>query len=123
MRIPSRLSMVLIGLLPSITASAAPFCMNIPGATSQCIYYDGAQCQRDSARQNGSCDPNPSEIRPTKTGLGTFCMITPDGAQRCGYGDGTVCSREAILQKGVCAKAEGTGPKVRPDDYNINANR
>jgi len=112
-------------LVMPVSAFAAPFCMNIPGTASQCIYVDGAQCARDAARQNGSCDVNPREVRPSARVAisGNYCVVTPEGGSRCGYADGENCGRDALIQHGVCTKAVGTGPKQRPDQYNINANR
>jgi hypothetical protein len=108
--------------LSSVTAFAAPFCMVITGTSPLCMYYDGTQCAKDAARQNGACEPNPNELRAATSNYGDYCMVTPEGASRCGYSDGTICSRDALIQKGVCTKAAGTGPKVRPDQYDTNAN-
>lgn len=114
-----------LGLLPLAAHAAAPFCMTVTGTAPLCAYYDGAQCAKDAARQNGACDVNPETVKRMSmtSAYGDYCVITPDGASRCGYSDGTVCSVDALKQKGVCTKATGTGPKVRPDAFNINANR
>ena len=50
-------------LASSAAALAAPFCLVIPTATPQCMYVDGATCAAEAARQSGSCQVNPAEVR------------------------------------------------------------
>jgi hypothetical protein len=105
-------------------AVAAPFCLNFNnGGTPECIYFDGAQCARDAARQNAECGVNGNDIKVPPSGSGTYCVVTVGGGSTCGYGDGGDCSRVALRQKGVCVKSEGTPPKAIPDPYAPNAGR
>ncbi len=110
-------------LASPIAAIAAPFCMVIPNAAPQCMYYDGAQCAKDANRQNGSCDVNPAEVKVAASRIGDYCLVMPSGYSTCGYSDGTVCARDALLQKGACARAAGALPQQLPNAYDPNAGR
>lgn len=115
------LTLLLACGLPPI-ALAAPFCLNFPGGTSQCVYSDGPQCAKEAAKQSGSCTVNPREVT-TPTGTG-FCLITGEGAvARCGYADGLTCARDAILQKGNCLESKNQYKRQVPDDYQPNVGR
>ncbi len=48
----------------SLSAMAAPFCLEITGTAPQCMYADGNECQADANRQNGACVPNPANWTP-----------------------------------------------------------
>jgi hypothetical protein len=116
-------SVAALCLASPIGAIAAPFCMVIPNAAPQCMYYDGAQCAHDAARQNGSCDVNPAEVKVAASRIGDYCLVMPSGYSVCGYSDGTVCARDALLQKGACARAAGALPQQLPNAYDPNAGR
>jgi hypothetical protein len=113
----------LILMSTSLSAMAAPFCLDIPGGTPQCMYVDGNECQRDAVRQNGSCVPNPAVNSVPTSRIGEFCMILPIGFTHCGYSDGTACAQDALKQHGVCTKSAGTLPQQIPDPYVPNAGR
>lgn len=112
----------LMGALP-VGAIAAPFCLVLPNSTPQCMYVDGATCARDAGRQNGSCQPNPAELRVPSSLIGNYCLVLPSGASTCGYADGNLCARDALIQKGACARSAGSLPQVLPNDYAPNAGR
>jgi len=107
----------------SLSAMAAPFCLEITGAAPQCMYADGNECQADAVRQNGACVPNPTNWTPPVSRVGEYCMILPIGLTHCGYADGIACSQDALKQHGVCAKSAGTLPQRVPDPYVPNAGR
>jgi hypothetical protein len=107
----------------SLSAVAAPFCLQIEGTAPQCMYVDGNQCQRDATRQNGACVPNPANWKAPTSRVGEYCMILPIGLTHCGYADGIACSQDALKQHGVCTKSAGTLPQQVPDPYTPNAGR
>jgi hypothetical protein len=107
----------------SLSAVAAPYCLTIPGATPQCMYVDGNQCQADAVRQNGACEVNSAEARMPASRMGEYCMMLPIGYTHCGYADGIACAKDALQQHGVCAKSAGTGAPQVPDPFNPNAGR
>jgi len=110
-------------LASPIAAIAAPFCLVIPNAAPECMYYDGADCARDANRQNGACDVNPNEVRVAASQIGQYCVIVPGGYSTCGYADGNECARDALKQKGVCSRSAGAPPRQLPDAYDPNAGR
>ncbi len=107
----------------SLSAMAAPFCLEIPGGTPQCIYVDGNECQVQANRQNGACVPNVAETTLPTSRVGEFCMILPIGFTHCGYADGIACAQDALKQHGVCTKSAGTLPQQVPDPFVPNAGR
>jgi hypothetical protein len=110
-------------LVSSMGAMAAPFCLVIAGAAPMCIYVDGVQCAQQANRQNGSCEPNPSDVRLPTSRIGDYCLVLPGGYSHCGYGDGIVCARDALLQKGMCTKSAGALPQQLPNAFDPNAGR
>jgi hypothetical protein len=107
----------------SLSGTAAPFCLALNGTAPQCMYVDGNECQRDAARQNGACVPNPANWTTPSSRVGEYCMILPIGLTHCGYADGIACSQDALKQHGVCTKSAGTLPQQVPDPYVPNAGR
>jgi hypothetical protein len=107
----------------SLSAMAAPFCLEITGTAPQCMYADGNECQADANRQNGACVPNPANVTLPTSRIGEFCMILPIGLTHCGYADGIACAQDALKQHGVCAKSAGTLPRQVPDPFAPNAGR
>ena len=91
----------------SLTAMAAPFCLEITGTAPQCMYADGNECRPTRIRQNGACVPNPASWAAPTSRIGEYCMILPIGLTHCGYADGIACSQDALKQHGVCAKSAG----------------
>ncbi len=112
-----------IVLASPIAAIAAPFCLVIPNAAPQCMYYDGTDCARDAGRQNGSCAPNPDEVHVAASQIGQYCVIVPGGYSTCGYADPSECARDALQQKGVCSRSAGALPQQLPNAYDPNAGR
>ncbi len=110
-------------LASPIAAMAAPFCMVIPNAAPECMYYDGAACARDAGRQNGSCQVNQAEVKVASSRIGEYCLVLPSGYSTCGYADGTLCARDALRQKGACSRSAGALPRQLPDAYDPNAGR
>ena len=110
-------------LATPVAAMASPFCLVIPSAAPQCIYYDGAACARDAGRQNGACQPNPKEVHLPTSRIGQYCLVMPNGISNCGYADGNECSRDALIQKGACALSAKALPRQIPDAYDPNAGR
>ncbi len=107
----------------SFSAMAAPFCLEVPGGTPQCMYVDGNECQADAARQNGACVPNVTESALPSSRVGEFCMILPVGFTHCGYADGIACAQDALKQHGVCTKSAGSLRQQVPDPFVPNAGR
>ncbi len=107
----------------SVSAMAAPFCLQITGAAPMCMYADGNQCQQDATRQNGACIPNPAEMKVPASRIGEYCMMLPIGFTHCGYADGNTCALDARAQRGVCTKSAGTIPQQIPDPFVPNAGR
>lgn len=106
-----------------VSAMAAPFCLAMPSATPQCIYYDGTACSREANRQNGECQINPTEVKLPTSRVGDYCLVMPDGRASCGYADPNQCARDALAQKGACSRSAGALPKQVPDAYAPNAGR
>lgn len=107
----------------TLSAVAAPFCLEVPGGTPQCIYVDGNECQTEANRQNGACQPNPTETSVPTSRIGEYCLLLPAGFTHCGYADGIACARDATQQHGVCTKSAGTIPQQLPDPFVPNAGR
>ena len=114
----------LLGTFSVGSAHAAPFCLNLPGGGSQCIYADGESCARDANRAtNGSCTVNPRELRLEPGTGGDYCVVSGEGATMCGYADPTSCAHEASLHRSVCAKAPTREPQQLPNTFAPNAGR
>lgn len=99
---PWMLRLIALGpLLWSSASMAAPYCLSVLGQQQQCIYYDPALCQRDSAKQGGSCVP---QAGPgfSATGSGRYCLSTTPGVAQCIYLTQESCNEEARKLKGAC---------------------
>jgi hypothetical protein len=110
-------------LASPISAIAAPYCLVLPNGAPLCMYVDGASCASDAARQNGSCQVNPAEVRLPTSRVGQYCLIMPTGSSRCGYADGNLCAHDALAQKGACVLSAGATTERIPDAYAPNAGR
>lgn len=96
--------LLLLGaLVPQAALAAPPFCVNILGIASQCIYDDPSLCQADASKQGGTCDPNPnSTIMKAGIGTGQYCMVIAGGVAQCAYFDYGSCLTVALKQHGTC---------------------
>jgi hypothetical protein len=96
---------------------AAPFCLTILGMQPQCIYTDPNLCQREAAKQGGSCEPDAGPSFRT-VGSARYCLSTAPGTGQCGYLTFEQCNEEARRQKGACYY---DGSKVgAPNPYNYS---
>ena len=88
-------------MLPTVKASASPFCVDVQGMAPECYYLDADQCRRRAQEISGRCIVNMEEIE-LPTGYGNYCMVAPGGIIECMYPDYSGCDREARHNKGVC---------------------
>lgn len=95
-----------IGLLASVGASAAPFCV-ITSYGESCWYYQADECQRVARQQNGICAVNQADQqqqqqpqRPVSTAP-PFCVVDAAG-QRCWYYTADACYQAARSTNGAC---------------------
>lgn len=98
------------------SAQAAPFCFSSQTVPPQCMYYDAAQCQRESVRQGGSCVANPKEFR-VDANIGQYCVVTTQRASLCIYLDRRTCEIDANAQHGACIYAPQRAASGAPDPY------
>jgi hypothetical protein len=98
-------------------AWAAPFCLRNAAVPPQCIYYDPDQCQKESIKQGGWCEPNASETRIAH-GTGHYCVVVAQAAAICAYLSRESCTAEATRLHGVCYHDEAPGVGTgAPDPY------
>lgn len=105
MKLFFRIILILAGIwllcFPEDRAEAAPFCVELRGATAECFYYDVGQCRRRAAEQSGRCAVNLKEIK-LPLGYGQYCLVGPDWLTGCLYPDSAACDAEARGNKGIC---------------------
>jgi len=89
--------LLLLVLLKSSTAFAAPFC-TIFSYGKQCYYYDYESC-KEAAGSSGACVINQEEAKPPR-GNAPFCVLQSYGTQ-CFYYDAESC-RMAAGTAGAC---------------------
>ena len=93
-----------IWLLLAVPAVAAPFCVTVQGLPDQCIYVDGAECQKRAQQLGGVCNANAKEIS-TPPGPGAFCLAAGGHVISCNYADRQSCLNDAMRQHTACIQA------------------
>lgn len=117
-----RASAVLLGLLASAGAHAAPFCLGTQSVPPQCIYFDADSCRKEAGRQGGVCSANPQEVR-VSSNIGQFCVMTSQQVSLCIYLDRGTCEIAAAHQHGACVSSPGVAPSGAPDPFSSTLGR
>jgi hypothetical protein len=104
-------------MLLAVPAAASPFCVQVQGLPNQCIYVDGAECQRRAGQMGGICIANEKEIK-TPPGPGTFCLAAGGHVVACNYADRQSCNNDAARQHTACIPAT-TPPGVSVDPFAV----
>ncbi len=92
---------------------AAPFCVEVPGLFSQCIYFDAVECQRRAFQLSGVCNANPKEL-VLPVGTGKFCLVGQNRESQCVYSDRNTCQSAATALGGVCVDNATVGLQANP---------
>jgi hypothetical protein len=104
-------------LLLAAPAVGAPFCVTVQGLPDQCVYVDGAECQRRALQLGGICSANAKEIK-TPPGPGAFCLAAGGQAVACNYVDRQSCQEDALRQHTACIQATAP-PSVSVDPFAV----
>jgi hypothetical protein len=90
-----------VGLLQSISVSAATFCVVGNGLQPQCLYDDAASCNRNADSPNFICTVNP-EAQLTYIGGQKYCIVDSNRVAQCLYDDHARCDNDARERNFVC---------------------
>jgi hypothetical protein len=90
-------------------AQAAPYCLQVVGIPSQCLYADVVQCRRDAERQHGTCGLNAREVPLPKVPGARFCLVMNGPVLQCSYVDRRTCDAEASRRSAICADSARPG--------------
>ena len=104
-------------LLLAAPAVASPFCVSVQGLPDQCMYVDGAECQRRAGQLGGICTANAKEIA-TPPGPGAFCLAAGGHVVACNYPDRQTCEDDARRQHTACIQATSP-PSVSIDPFAV----
>ena len=85
----------------AVTVMAAPFCTQVIGLPTQCIYYDTAECNARAGQLGGTCVGNPAEFKVVG-GSARFCLVDSNRSAFCAYPDRDSCQNEAGRRGEVC---------------------
>ncbi len=108
----------LAGAMLAGPAQAAPYCVVQLGITTQCLYFDPAECKQRANQLGGNCAANPSELAlPTTSTTYPYCIAGP-GYSSCKFVDRGACEAEAArLGVGCVEGVAPAGPNAPPDPY------
>jgi hypothetical protein len=99
-----RLACIVLGFMAldmAGAARAAPFCTQVTGLPTQCIFYDAAECNTRANQLGGTCVGNPSEFKVVG-GSARFCLVDSSRSAFCAYPDRDTCQNEANRRGEVC---------------------
>ncbi len=99
-------------------AMASPFCVAVQGLPDQCIFADGASCQRRASQLNGVCIANSLEVTPAP-GPGQFCLVIGNQAMQCVYPDRVSCEADAARRHTACVQTTGQPGSSTIDPFAI----
>ena len=99
-------------------AMASPFCVTVQGLPDQCIFADGASCQRRADQLHGVCVANPAEVTPVP-GPGQFCLVIGNQAMQCVYADRASCQADAARRHTACVQTAGQPGSSTIDPFAI----
>ncbi len=87
-------------------ANAAPlFCLNIPGAKPQCIFYSGHQCrQKAQSSISAFCSLN-QKVMERPDGPGPWCLVTSSKVTQCYYHNFQSCQQELETKDAICVQS------------------
>ena len=100
----------------TLSAAAAPFCVQTRAVPPQCIYVDAGSCNKRAAQLGGECVPNRNELR-VSGGIGHYCVVSSNRVPLCIYPDRENCDTEAKHQGGVCMIAPDRPESPAADPY------
>ena len=96
-------------------AMSAPYCIELQGITSQCLYVDANSCRLRAQQLGGSCSVNPAEITLPSVGAFPYCISGP-GYASCKFADRGSCEAEASRVGASCVESFAAAAASAPPD-------
>ena len=115
-----RALLTLSAICVAASVQAAPFCTEVTGIPSECIYVDAKECSVRATQLGGRCVANPAELK-VPAGAGRFCLVDSNRSVLCAYPDYDSCQDEAQRRGEVCLDTLVQG--VQKDIYQTQPGR
>lgn len=93
--------LVIMFIMLSATAQAAPFCIAGMGMPLQCIYDDIKVCRMAISSPQHNCIANPDAVL-SYSGGARYCRVTSYLSAECIFTDRAQCRKEASLHDNIC---------------------